>query len=60
MTLDQLAVIENDILFDRSQVTSDDIHIVYTTVTKSLDLVVKFNLEKDTKKLFEAIIVDGG
>ena len=26
MTLDQLAVIENDILFDRSQVTSDDIH----------------------------------
>ena len=26
----------------------------------SLDLVVKFNLEQDTKKLFKAIVADGG
>ena len=26
----------------------------------SLELVVKFNLEQDTKKLFKAMVVDGG
>ena len=26
----------------------------------SMDLIMKFNIEQDTKKLFEAIAVDGG
>ena len=25
-----------------------------------MDLIMKFNIEQDTKKLFEAIAVDGG
>ena len=119
MTPDQLAVIENDVLFDRLQVTGDNVqhrlhdgdqlatynHLLqkrnrfapvvagvenwvtgraipednliwqdfkyvitmrllspFFSINKdiSLDLVVKFNLEQDTKKLFEAIVADGG
>ena len=119
MTPDQLAVIENDFLFDRSKVTGENLHyslhdgdqpatynhllqrrngfapvvagaenwIIGRTIPEgnlisqdikyvipmrllnlffsinkklSLDLVVKFNLEQDTKKLFEAIVADGG
>ena len=115
MTPDQLAVIENDVLFDRSKVTGENLHyslhdgdqpatyyhlllrrngfapvvagaenwvigraipegnlisqdIKYvipmrllnpffsTNKQISLDLVVQFSLEQDTKKLFEAIV----
>ena len=119
MTPDQLVVIENDVLFDRSQVTGDNVHhrlhdgdqlamynrllqrrhrfapvvagaenwvigraipegnliwqdVKYLTPMRllspffsinkeiSLDLVIKFNLKQDTKKLFKVIVVDGG
>ena len=119
MTPDQLAVIENDVLFDRSQVTGDNVHrrlhdgdqlatnnhllqrrnsfapvvaraenwvigraipegnliwqdikyIIpmrllspFISINKeiSLDLVVKFNLKQDTKKLFKTIVLDDG
>ena len=112
-------MIENDVLFDSSQVTDDNVHhrfhdgdqlatynhllqrrkrftpvvagaenwVIGRTIPEgnlisqdikyvipmrllnlffsinkklSLDLVVKFNLEQDTKKLFEAIVADGG